>query len=415
MRLKKWQLITLLTFAILALAALGIGFAIVVKPTVPITTHVAVAVIPTLTVVLPTETPKLTQTTELANIITGDPQTFVLVIADLPTGFSADKYTGPSSNEVVASYRKNPQEFLAQLEKWGRITGYTASYTNLVGDNLIHIESSVVMVKTSNGAHDYFEYLKEEGAQAQVPISVSVVGDESYGTVRTVANTQLYQLTFRKQNVIATALVQGYNATILEGAKNYAHIMEARLSGKSLAGIVKPSATPIPMPPLPPSTPQPTDTPAPAPTGTPTLARLTDNDLGWFGDLYPCLDYEAALSRAMKNLNYMIQNRELNDRVSCLGIAADAIAALDKLYSCRKRARTPDDQDLRLAHQYRLNALEFARSAFVEVGHTCGTSGSLSLPEALLSQSDTAFTNEENALQRFFNRYPELKKLTQAP
>jgi hypothetical protein len=51
MRLKKWQLITLMTLAILALAVLGIGFVIVVKSTVPITTPVAVVVIPTLTVV----------------------------------------------------------------------------------------------------------------------------------------------------------------------------------------------------------------------------------------------------------------------------------------------------------------------------------------------------------------------------
>jgi hypothetical protein len=61
-------------------------------------------------------------------------------------------------------------------------------------------------------------------------------------------------------------LVQGYNATILEGAKNYAHIMESRLSGKSLAGIVKPSATPILMPTLSPI-PQPTETPVPSAIG----------------------------------------------------------------------------------------------------------------------------------------------------
>jgi hypothetical protein len=381
-------------------------------------------VIPTLTVVLPTETPKLAQTSELANIITGDPQTFVLVIADLPTGFSADKYTGPSSNEVVASSRKNPQEFLAQLEKWGRITGYTASYTNLDGYNLFHIESSVVMVKTSNGAHDYFEYLKVEGAQAQVPISVPVIGDESYGTYGTVrtllfVNTQIYQLNFRKQNVIVTALVHGYNATILD-ATNYARIVEARLSGTSLAGIVEPSATPIPMPtlsPIPqptetPVVPSPTDTSSPYKTATPS-ARFSDNDIGYFQDLYPCLNYDNAASQAMGDLTYAIQNRTIRDRDTCLVVVAGAIATLDKAKSCRQNTRIPNDNDLRSARQSHLDGLETERSALVLFGRGCSSGTFDPSFETLMNQSLAQFGDEENALKRFFDRYPEIKKLVQ--
>jgi hypothetical protein len=198
-----------------------------------------------------------------------DLQNLGLAITDLPSGFSVDdKVTGSQSNkvtasEVTASSGKNPQEFLAQLEKWGRIDGYRAGYVD-TSKNPYSVISSITTMRSPSGAHDYFEYLRTSRAGAQ-PVSVPTFGDESFGTVEAVSISNVYRLTFRKQSVIATVWVQGYGET-LEDVEYYSKILEARLSGKSSAGIVEPSATPIPMPTLSPI-PQPTETSVPSVIG----------------------------------------------------------------------------------------------------------------------------------------------------
>lgn len=88
-----------------------------------------------------------------------------------------------------------------------------------------------------------------------------------------------------------------------------------------------------------------------------------------------------------------------------------AIATLDESKSCRQNIRVPDDYDLRSARRYRLDGLETERSALVLFGRTCGTGTAGPNIESIFSRSLEQFADEESALKRFFDRYPEIKKL----
>lgn len=203
------------------------------------------------TQVVPTWTPRPTSTdtpvptatsiptTPSDTPILGDPQLYVLTLADLPTGFSyVLEETGYVSNADIAEQRDNPEEFLAQLEEWGRINGYGAGYEKLVLGNP-YVWTQVIIMQTSDGAHAYYEDIADRDIlKGWIPVSMSTLADEAHAVTRTDTDETsdqiqwvLYRITFRKRNVIGVVFTSarlGY--AVFDDALNFAQILNSRIS-----------------------------------------------------------------------------------------------------------------------------------------------------------------------------------------
>lgn len=68
---------------------------------------------------------------------------------------------------------------------------------------------------------------------------------------------------------------------------------------------------------IPINTPIRANTPSSYKTAT-SVAKFSDNDIGYFQDLYPCLALDEAASKAMKDLTYTIQTRAIRDETPAL-------------------------------------------------------------------------------------------------
>jgi len=198
------------------------------------------------------DTPKNLNTPVASTLaIQGNPQDFCLTLTDLPDGYKTDATnTGPSTNEQVAVMRDDPEKFLALVEKWGRIGGYATAYNNYdLDSSIFNVASWVVVMKTPSGAHDYFQYLKNEDKQAGgLSVSVPLIGDESYGrlSVNDFLGRPMFDVNFRKQNVLVTVSVLGGQQDLSEEAIKYARLLEARLSGEDSPQVSSPTPTPKP-------------------------------------------------------------------------------------------------------------------------------------------------------------------------
>ena len=189
--------------------------------------------------------PQTTDTTEPTHTvisdtpILGDPRSYVLTLADLPTGFSYfEERIGHWSNESIAAQHDNPEEFLAQLEEWGRLDGFFTAYEKS-GFGTSYIRNLVVIMESSEGAQAYYAYLaNEDVTEGWIPVSMPTLADEAYATTRTDLDENddriqwtLYRVTFRKRNVIGevyTAARSGY--AIFDDALSIARKLESRIS-----------------------------------------------------------------------------------------------------------------------------------------------------------------------------------------
>jgi len=237
-------------------------------------------VVPTWTV-MPTE-PEPTDTSiptvSPDTPIVGDPQAFVFTLADMPVGFSiVPEYTGPVTNEDVAEERENPNAFLAQLEEWGRINGYVSGYEKS-GFGTSYIESSIVMMRTSEGAHAYLEYLANTSLKdGWVPVSMPQLADESYAFTITETDEESmaawtnYDLVFRKRNIIGGVYTSARAGTDdFDDAFGFAQMLVARISDTPLKEIPT-------MPPV---------VTKPSPTLTPTPVAITINETKELGPIW---------------------------------------------------------------------------------------------------------------------------------
>lgn len=194
---------------------------------------------------LTSPTPAITITS--SSSIQGNPQDFCLTSTDLPNGFVPD-YSGSSTNEQVALARENPEEFLGLLEKWGRVDGYSTAYSADTSNTGFYIQSSVVIMETPNGAHDYFQYLKNEREQeVGLNVSVPLIGEESYARLTKKLEDQVFELSFRKQNVLVTLHIIKRGQDPSEDALKYAYLLESRLSTDPNSAQV-PNLVPTPTP-----------------------------------------------------------------------------------------------------------------------------------------------------------------------
>lgn len=195
----------------------------------------------------PTDTPTsaVTPTATPAPLFEGDPQAFVLTIADMPPGFSTNaENTGPTSNEYIASTRANPEEALVQLQEWGRIIGYQAAYAKSGLDALVGtamVQNWVSIFQTSDGAHAYLGNIEDAYSEDGLTLdhtSMPALADESkaYKIVRTTGKgeSQLewitYFIVFRKHNVVAGVLTTATSGTaVFDDALNFAQTVESRI------------------------------------------------------------------------------------------------------------------------------------------------------------------------------------------
>jgi len=232
----------------------------------------------------PTDAPVPTALTDTP--ILGDPQAFVLTLTDMPTGFSiVPENTGYWSNEYIAEQRENPADFLAQLEEWGRINGYSVGYGKPGFFGTTYVESSVIIIKTSDGAHDYYEHLVNEDLRdGWTPVSMPTLADESYALTLTDTGGTFYDVIFRKRNVIGIVLTGAKPGTaVFDDARNFVRVLESCISDTPPTGI----------PTMPPIATRPRPTQTPAPTQTPTPFVIPMNETQTLGPIWNSLRDES--------------------------------------------------------------------------------------------------------------------------
>ena len=196
-----------------------------------------------------------------------DPRLFVLTIQDIPQGYQmALSQSGYSSNQSVAESRDNPDEFLSKLETWGRVNGYLAVY--LKGDNWIR--SNAIILKTHEGAHEYFTDISSENLQeGWTQISAPTIGEEAFAFTRIGITGQQTEIGFRKRNVLALINLSGrVNNIEFDDLIRFTEKMASRIvDNPTDTGLAMlPDKTPMTLP-----TAAPFELPTIAPSSTPVM------------------------------------------------------------------------------------------------------------------------------------------------
>jgi hypothetical protein len=212
---------------------------------------------------IPGITPSSLLTKELPSTV--DPRLFVINTADMPQGYGlVPGETGYSSNENVANNRENPSAVLEQLQTWGRVNGYY-SWFQREGSIQSFIRSQAVVMQSSEGAHAYFIDMSNRNAiNGWTLISSPLIGEEANVYSRVTILGSVFELTFRKQNILASITQSGpIDQISLDDLMRYAQIMDTRIvdNPPNINLTLLPNITPV-------VNPTETTTPMAAPTPT---------------------------------------------------------------------------------------------------------------------------------------------------
>jgi hypothetical protein len=160
--------------------------------------------------------------TAMASSTAANPRLMVLRLTDLPAGFAANR--GHYVSNVESARTSRGTASVADLRRWGRITGYETSFTRTALVGLIQVGSNATTYKSVRGAaaslHDTFrKALKPFNGYRFKRLSTGgPIGHESrLYMVRTKSGSttiDLYLVAWRYFTVIASTQGAGVAGTV---------------------------------------------------------------------------------------------------------------------------------------------------------------------------------------------------------
>jgi hypothetical protein len=185
-----------------------------------------------------------------------------------------------------------------------------------------------------------------------------------------------------------------------------------------------PTTTPKTETPTPSNTPLPTDsptttpstksgtstrTPRPSPTRTATPG-ITDDDIAYAQDMSKCAGWYQLISKSSDDYTKATKDGTIRSVELCATIAAIAIVNVDEAFSCTNNSHLPQDKDLWSSRSSYLKGLQSARSAWTLLGFGCSSGTFDSRISIIMEQASTELDNGTKALYRYLDRHPELRK-----
>ena len=182
--------------------------------------------------------------------IYNDASLFALHADDVPTGYVVDRdNTRAVTNADSAKGRGD--EYLRQLESWGRITGYATGWLpsgDSAQNDPVQIQSSGSTFETEGGAIDAFAQGVKEADKLQVEKTdmPDTVGDESRMWIAKLGESTagqkpltIYEIAWRSGRVLATLAVATRGGASKDDALALANTQQERID-RIVSGKEKP-------------------------------------------------------------------------------------------------------------------------------------------------------------------------------
>lgn len=397
MRLKKWQFISLIVFVILDLMVLGIGFAVVVMPTMSSTTLKAVGVIPSQTVA------------PLTRAIT-------------PVMISATRSTvSPTDSDYVRDHL-----ICDKLRYFATVRDIASLLDAIDKDTIRNVETCNTMVANAfTGLNDANECAVKTG----IPEDADLLSHRQYLLAYLESARSMWSSigTYCETGTQDPKLQHFTDNTgvNLGKARDTMDIYLKRHSEDGGTAIPNPATVAVAvyqtMTALPPKatttstsenlvkitlTPTTAPTPSPAPTATP---RIAQNDLGYVQDISKCVFYYQQGSKNSNDLSTALRSGAMYNTDFCVTLAAIATVNIDDGYSCTNNSRTPGDSDLRSSRQFYLSGLQYAKSAWLLLGFGCTSKTIDPKVPSLMNQASDEMDRGTKALNRYLDSHPGLQ------
>jgi hypothetical protein len=152
---------------------------------------------------------------------TANPKLMVLRLSDLPTGFA--RVSGHYASNARAVKESSGSTTLAELQRWGRITGYETEYRRQALVGLVDVRSAASTYQDEQGAaaslHDSYRVAEASRKPKFQRLSLGGrIGDEGRLYSTTVKQSGftviLYAITWRYKSVKAQVIAGGVIGTV---------------------------------------------------------------------------------------------------------------------------------------------------------------------------------------------------------